>query len=440
LLLANSDGSGETKLMSEKMPDGDNNAMPRRLAWSPDGKRIALTYGNFGDGERMRLFDITSRRFESPSRFPGSLLFAANWAPEGDQIVVEYAQKGPNPDRKQIGVLSPSGGKVQPITRDTNSYSGLSLSADGKTAATVQVKRTRTLAIIPAHGLSGGAAPNSELENVNAFEWSADGNLIVSDGSALIQVRPDGSKLKTLLSDPGGSVVSLSRCGDGYVVNWAYRTGTDGTTIWRIDGDGSNPRLIGSGKSNSGPMCSPDQKWVYYLDTLAKVMRVPADGRGTPEVVSGTRIPDTFEYLGNFDFAPDGKRFLFVDVTIGADVSRAMRSNLVLGRLDASGNASPSVLDRDPRFSAGITATSIYTGGAKFSPDGKALVYDITDKGVANLWTQPLDGRPGHQLTNFATGHINGFHLSPDGKWIGVMRESDVSDVVLLQETNEAAR
>ena len=440
LLLANSDGSGETKLMSEKMPEGDNNAMPRRLAWSPDGRRIALTYGNFGDGELMRLFDVTSRRFESPSRFPGSLLFAANWVQEGDQIVVEYAQKGPNPDRKQIGVLSPSGGKVQPITRDTNSYSGLSLSSDGKTAATVQMKRTRTLAIIPAHGLSDSAVPKSEIENVNAFEWSADGNLIVSDGSALTEVRPDGSKVKSLLSDPGGSVVSLSRCGDGYVVNWAYRTSTDGTTIWRIDADGSNPRLIGSGKSNSGPMCSPDHKWVYYLDTLVKVMRAPADGSGTPEVVSGTRIPETFEYLGNFDFAPDGRRFLFVDVTIGAGVGTSMRSNLVLGSVDASGDVAPSVLDRDPRFSAGVTATSIYTGGPKFSPDGKTLIYDITDKGVASLWIQPLDGTPGHQLTNFTSGHINGFHLSPDGKWIGVMRENDISDVVLLQETNEAAR
>jgi serine/threonine protein kinase/Tol biopolymer transport system component len=440
LLLANSDGSGETKLMSEKMPEGDNNAMPRRLAWSPDGRRIALTYGNFGDGELMRLFDVTSRRFESPSRFPGSLLFAANWVQEGDEIVVEYAQKGPNPDRKQIGVLSPSGGKVQPITRDTNSYSGLSLSSDGKTAATVQMKRTRTLAIIPAHGLSDNTPPNSEIENVNAFEWSADGNLIVSDGSALTQVRPDGSKVNSLLSDPGGSVVSLSRCGDGYVVNWAYRTGTDGTTIWRIGADGSNPRLIGSGRSNSGPMCSPDHKWVYYLDTLVKVMRAPADGSGTPEVVSGTRIPGTFEYLGTFDFAPDGRRFLFVDVTIGAGVGTSMRSNLVLGSVDASGDVAPSVLDRDPRFSAGVTATSIYTGGPKFSPDGKALIYDITDKGVANLWIQPLDGTPGHQLTNFTSGHINGFHLSPDGKWIGVMRENDVSDVVLLQETNEAAR
>ncbi len=163
LLSANSDGGGETTILREKMPEGDNNAMPRRVAWSPDAKKIALTYGSFGDGELMRLFNFPSRTVAPSARLPHFLLYAACWQPQGDRLIVEYSQKGPDPDRKQIGVLSPSGGKVQPITRDTNSYSGLTLSADGKTAATVQMKRTRTLAIIPASGVTGTAAPNLKL-------------------------------------------------------------------------------------------------------------------------------------------------------------------------------------------------------------------------------------------------------------------------------------
>jgi eukaryotic-like serine/threonine-protein kinase len=326
---------------------------------------------------------------------------------------------------------------VQPITRDTNSYSGLTLSADGKTATTVQMKRTLTLAILPASGLSGTAAAKSEIENVSAFDWSLDGNLIISDGSGLLQVRPDGTKLKTLISDPGGAVVNLSRCGDSYLVHWAYRTGTEGATIWKINADGSNAQQLGSGQSNSAPTCSPDHKWVYYLDTLAKVMRVPADGSGTPEAVGGTGIPDEFEYLGTIDFSPDGRRFLFIAVTMPPESNRQMRLNLAVAGVEASGGATPSILVHDPRFSAGVTGTSIYSGGPRFSPDGKAIVYDITDKGVANLWMQPLDGSAGHLLTNFTSGRINGFRWSPDGKSLGVMREQDVSDVVVLRETEE---
>ena len=166
-------------------------------------------------------------------------------------------------------------------------------------------------------------------------------------------------------------------------------------------------------------------------------MRVPTEGDGAPEVVRGTAIPDSFEYLGNIDFSADGQRFMFVAMTMTPDPNRQMRSNLVVASVEPSEGATPSVLVHDQRFSAGVTATSIYTGGPRFTRDGKAIVYDITEKGIANLWMQPLDGSAGHQLTNFTWGRINGFRWSPDGKFLGVMSEQDESDVVVLRETDE---
>jgi len=406
VLLANLDGAGETTVYSEKMPEGDNNAMPRYAAWSPDGKKIAFNYGAFGDGELIRFFNVSDGRFGSASRFPKFLLYSARWQPEGDRLIVEYSEKGRNPGRRQIGVASLAGGKVQPITRDTNSYSGLTLSSDGKTAATVQLKRTRTLDIIPARGLSGTATPNSEIENVSAFDWSPDGNLVVSDGSGISQVRPDGAKLTTLLSDPAAAVVNLSRCGGIYLVHWSFRTGTEGSTIWKINPDGSNPQQVGSGKSNSAPACSPDHKWIYYLNTLQTVMRVPAAG-GSPEPVHGARIPNMYEYLGNIEFSPDGRRFMIVAMSSASGKPSENQRNLLVVDVDAPEGSAPQLLDVDPRFSASLIA--IYTGGPKFSPDGKAIVYDIIDKGVGNLWMQSLDGSSGHQITNFSSGVINGF-------------------------------
>ena len=117
--------------------------------------------------------------------------------------------------------------------------------------------------------------------------------------------------------------------------------------------------------------------------------------------------------------------------------TRATRKNLVLVNLDAGPGSASQVIDPDPRMSAGMMASTIYTGGPKFSPDGKAIVYDIIDKGVGNLWWQPFDGSPGHQITNFTSGTINTFRWSPDGKALGVTRAHDISDVVLLRETNE---
>ena len=62
------------------------------------------------------------------------------------------------------------------------------------------------------------------------------------------------------------------------------------------------------------------------------------------------------------------------------------------------------------------------TDGARFTPDGKALVYPITQQGVDNLWMQPLDGSAGRQLTNFKSDQIFGVQFSPDGKNLAVLQ------------------
>jgi eukaryotic-like serine/threonine-protein kinase len=433
---SNPDGSEKTTLLTEKNPNGDNNNFPRFAAWSPDGKEIALAHGAFGDTEVLKAFDLATTRTSVMARFPKTLLYQLSWLPESNMLMVAYSEKGPNPRRRQIGIVSITGGKLRPVTRDTNSYSGLTMSADGKTAATVQVKTTRSLEIIPAGGLSGKAMPNSQIENVDTFDWTPDGNLVVTDSSRLLQLKPDGSKQSELISDSGAAVVNLARCANTYLIDWSFHAGKDGTAIWRVNPDGSNPKEIGKGNSNTSPACSPDHKWVYYLDNLLTWMRAPADGSGSPEAVAGTRIPDMYEYLGNIDFSPDGKRLMVVAMTEDR-ATRATRVNLLLVRLDASPGSAPERIDPDPRISAGLTASTIYTGGPKFSPDGRAIVYDIMDKGVGNLRWHPLDGSPGHQITNFTSGTINSFRWSPDGKSLAVTRAHDISDVVLLRETNE---
>jgi eukaryotic-like serine/threonine-protein kinase len=436
LMSANLDGTDKTNLLTEKNPNGDNNNFPRYLAWSPDGKKVALTHGTFGDTEVLKAFDLATKRISVIARFPKTLLYHESWLPEGNMLMVAYSEKGPDPGRKQIGVISSTGGKLQPVTRDTNSYSGLTTSADGRTAATVQLKTTRTLEIIPARGLSGTAMPSSQIENVSTFDWTPDGNLIVTDGSKLLQVKPDGSKQNELISDPGAAVVNLVRCGNTYLVDWSFHAGKDGTAIWRMNPDGSNPEEVGKGNSNTSPACSPDHKWVYYLDTLVTWMRVPADGSGPPEPVAGTKIPDMYEYLGTIDFSPDGKRFMVIAMSED-QATHGNRVNFLLVNLDASPGSAPQTLYPDRRISAGVTLNTIYTGGPKFSPDGKAITYDIIDKGVGNLWWHPLDGSPGRQITNFTSGTINAFRWSPDGKSLAVTRMHDISDVVVLRETKE---
>jgi serine/threonine protein kinase len=438
LLSTNLDGTNEEVLSFEKMRDMDNNDCPRFTAWSGDGKRIALTYGRFNETEIIKGFDLANRSYSLLARFPNTVLYELHWLPERNRLMVAYAEKGPNSARRQIGVVSSTGGKLQPVTRDANSYSGLTLSADGTTAATVQVRSTQTLHLIPAMELNGNSTvvPSSQVENVRAFDWTTDGKLFVSDGSRLDRVGMDGVRQMALISDPRGAVLSLARCTSAYVlVHWAFRAGKDGSAIWRLNGDGSDPKQLSDGNNDSSPACSPDGKWVYYMDSLLTLKRVPLEG-GRPEIVPGTKVPNAYEDLGTVDVSPDGRRLVLTAITTDP-ATRKTKIKFAIVKLDSNPETAPDLLDPDPRISAGITASSLYTGGPKFSPDGKALIYDIIDKGAGNLWMQPLDGSPGRQITNFSSEQINGFRWSPDGKTLAVMKEHDTSDVVVLRETNQ---
>jgi eukaryotic-like serine/threonine-protein kinase len=435
LLSANLDGNAETVLAIEKIEGVGNEAYPPFAAWSGDGKEIAYSYAKMADQPGViKAFDLASKRFSVLERVSNSLTFELCWHPKGHWLMLLRTEKGPNFSSPQIAAVSVADGKLYPVTRDTNSYSTLTLSADGKTAATVQVKVTETLDLLPALGQSKqtDATSHSQIENVNSFDWTADEKLIVSDGSQLLRVGSDGARNLALTSDPGAAVLSLARCSNNYVlVNWAYYGGRDSRTIWRVNADGSNPKQLSNGKYDVAPACSPDGKWAYYVDGLRTLMRVPVDG-GKPEIVPGSQVPNSDRLLGSCDFSADGRRLVIIADTYDPITQRG-QAKLAIMDLDSTSAAVPRLLDPHP----GIAAGSLYTGGARFSPDGKSVVYVIRENGIGNLWMQPLDGTPGRQITYFTSGLITGFRWSPGRKTLAVIRSHNTSDVVVLREANE---
>jgi Tol biopolymer transport system component len=68
----------------------------------------------------------------------------------------------------------------------------------------------------------------------------------------------------------------------------------------------------------------------------------------------------------------------------------------------------------------------------RWMPDGRAIAY--RDATQANLWVQPLDGKPPHQLTHFTDGRaIVDFAWSRDGKRLAVARSTTSNDIVLFK-------
>jgi Tol biopolymer transport system component len=269
---------------------------------------------------------------------------------------------------------------------------------------------------------------------VQSVAWTAEGKLLVSDGQSLQRMNLDGEQRSTILNDPDSWIVDIARCGDRYIVlSWAFHGGTNQVHLWRTNADGSNPTQLTNGVFDRYPVCSPDGKWVYYSDNAGPhySMRVPLEG-GQTEPVPGSDVPNMYGFGAGQAISPDGKRLVFnADITLSDNPQSAV-SKLALVPLDSSSQSSPTLLQPDPRLATG--GGNGFTNAMSFTPDGKSVAHIVRDQGVDNIFVQPLDGSPGHQITNFTSQHISEFRWSPDGKTLAVARAQKTSDVVLLRE------
>jgi serine/threonine protein kinase len=421
LLAATLDGNNETVLHI-----GPSEDFPYHLAWSPSGSQIACSLLQPGSAlGGIDVFDLDVGKAHRIAVFDDMVVSVLSWSPDGRDIFVNYNPRGPNYIRGQIGWLPSTGGDFHPLTRDTNGYATLTASADGRTLATVQNKTTYNAYILPGTGSQSAQVEplSSPVRDIRGLIWTADGNLLASDGARLWRMGPDGKNATQLLADPNAYISYPSACGGRYLVfSWLWHEATGSGTIWRVNADGSNAVRLTNGKRDFSGVCSPDQKWLYYHDLPGhQIRRVPLDGSGKPEAV-----PESSDFHGqtvgrDMDISADGKTLAYLVRLINAETQEDTQK---VALLNLESPTSPRLLDANPHIS----------GGVQFTPDGKSLAYPIRENGVDNLWVQPLDGSAGHQITNFKSDQISSFHWSPDGKNLALRRFQSESDVVFLQE------
>jgi WD40 repeat protein len=311
----------------------------------------------------------------------------------------------------------------------------LTLSADGKSAATVQLKTTHTLALLRAQDAQNSEAALKALPQVadpQLVQWTPDGKLLISDVEKITRMDPDGQNATVLVADPSASILGFSPCGERYLlIAWDAHQGNT-AVIWRTNADGSAPRQLTSQYFETDPVCSVVRKWVYYLDRPPrKLMRVPIDG-GKAEPVPGSDIPRSFG-LESLNYVSADAKFVSLVADVSDPASNDARSELEIVSLESGSNPPVRSLALDPRFSP----TRVMNPRVQMQPGSNSVVYAINQNGVDNLWAQPLDGSPGHQLTHFTSELITDFHWSPDGKTLALVREHDVADVVLLREESQ---
>jgi Tol biopolymer transport system component/tRNA A-37 threonylcarbamoyl transferase component Bud32 len=427
LLSANPNGSDEKVLLI-----GPGPAVPLSAAWSPDGKHIACSFFLAGNAMgTIDMFDLASGHLESFVKFDGKVPYEMVWLPDGRGLLTVYYNLylGPLPSHSQIGFVSYPEGSFHTVTNDTNLYSTLTLSADAKTLATVQVQNSREIDLLPGTGRGRPVAVPGipQREALSGFSWTDDSHLLVTEGEhRIVHLPSDGSGPVTLLSDRSASMANPSFCAGGrYIVfSRAARAGGYVPQIWRADRDGSKLKQLSEGKGFNFFACSPDGRWVYYEDVFSEsptLLRTSIEG-GTAERVRGSLVTNSVS-IGGFAISSDGKLAAYIAEILNP-VKRTVSEKLALVNLAADGKTPPRLLDVDRRVA--------YVP-VQFTPNGRAVAYVIEEKGIQNIWVEPLDGSKGRQLTNLASGKITRFAWSPDGKRLAVARSHSTSDVVLLR-------
>jgi Tol biopolymer transport system component len=222
-------------------------------------------------------------------------------------------------------------------------------------------------------------------------------------------VNPAGGD-RVVFSEPRYPMDQVTSCGNGrYVVfRTLRRSGGAEANLWRVDSNGTNLTRLTLGLNERVPACSSDAKWLYYLDAAENhfLKRIPLEG-GSPEtIIKSPSDP--------YALSPDGKTVAAFEVREADHTVMLVLYSLVDGK--------KSAFEFDQRGLRGLA----------FLPSGKAVAYVVREKGVDNLWMQPLDGAPRRQLTHFTTERIAGYAFSKDGSQLGIKRGHSESDAVLL--------
>ena len=332
---------------------------------------------------------------------------------------------GDSPIAAMLWIVSYPDGKFRRVTNDLNSYRSISLTDDGKKLVSVQSQGLVNLWVVPggdalkAIRLPTGNVINFFSSTGSNVAWAPDGRIVYvsnESGTAGIWITDqDGSNRKQLTANSAANVSPVVTPDGRYVVFGLWQDGK--RNLWRMNLDGSNPINITTGTGDSFPTITPDSRWVVYTTYEAPkptLWKVSIDG--------GAPVQITDHVTAAASISPDGK---FIAYTYPESADPFAPPNRI-AVIPIEGGPITQTFQ--------ITASGTVATVIQWTPDGKSIFYSVNSNNVSNIWSQPIDGGPPKQVTDFKDLLITAFSWSRDGKQLVCTRGSLLRDAVLITD------
>jgi Tol biopolymer transport system component len=422
LVIANKDGSAEQTLATRKKPDRFAPIFFTGPSWSPDGKLIATSVFTVGEKSRVLAFPVDGGK--EINLTPDPWLFSAQveWLPDMSGLLVIA---GTNPSTgAQLWLLSYPSGEKRQITNDLDQHRSIGLTADG----------TKFVNVVASGLISVWFAPDGDASRAvqlttgnigfgsffgNSVAWTPDGRIIFASAEGndvnLWIMDADGQNRKLLTSNMGRNGSPAVSPDGRYIVFSSSRSGRQ--NIWRMNIDGTNPKQITRGLAESQAAISPDGRWVIYASAAPNrptIWKTSIDGGEPVEITHRVSMSPMI--------SPDGKSIAYL---FPESLDPTTPPNRI-GIMSFDGG--------EP-----VTTFSLLPGGTvqtnvQWSPDGKSIFYNTNANNITNIWSQPIDGGPPKQITDFKDSFMTGFAWSQDGKRLVCSRGVFNRDAVLISE------
>ena len=424
LIIASIDGSSEQALVTRQKPERFAPIFFTGPSWSPDGKLIAASVLTLGGSTRVIAFPVSGGKEVNLSPDPWLFSSQVQWLPDMSGLLVVA---GTNPSSgAQLWLLSYPTGEKRQITNDLDQHRTIGLTADG--SKFVNVVASGIMSIFVAPEGDAGRALQLPTGNIgygtgygNTVAWTPEGRIVFLSAEGndvnLWIMNADGSNRQQLTSNVGRNVGPTVSPDSRYLVFSSTRGGRQ--NIWRMNIDGTSSKQLTQGVAESLPVVSPDGRWVVYTalgTTRPTIWKVSIDG--------GEPIEITHRVSSTPAISPDGK---FIAYLYTESPDPLVPPNKIAIIPFEGGEPIKTFTCQPPG------TVQMYL---QWAADGKSILYNTNTNSVTNIWSQPIDGSPAKQVTDFKDSFMTGFAYSHDGKQLACSRGVFNRDAVIISETN----